>query len=133
MIVRTTLALLAGVMLSGCAAEAPPAAVDSASTPAAAAAADAESGEFRMTVSDVFTIVGRGVVVTGTIAQGKVAVGDSVCLTSAAGATRAVTVNGIELFRKVVDSAGAGEQVGLSIAGVEQADVTRGDQMRGPC
>lgn len=72
-------------------------------------------------------------VVTGTIAQGKVAVGDSVCLTSAAGASRTVTVNGIELFRKMVDSAGAGEQVGLSITGVEQADVTRGDQMRGPC
>ncbi len=58
---------------------------------------------FRMTISDVFSIKGRGTVVTGTIEAGSVDTGDTVRLTRADGSTRDVTIEGIEAFRKILD------------------------------
>ena len=68
---------------------------------------------FRMTISDVFSIKGRGTVVTGTIEAGSVDTGDTVRLTRADGSTRDVTIDGIEAFRKCSTTASAGAIVGL--------------------
>ncbi|MGK2926304.1 MAG: EF-Tu/IF-2/RF-3 family GTPase [Lysobacterales bacterium] len=104
-----------------------PAAVppDASAPPAAREAAPAESAAFRMSVADSFKIHGKGVVITGRIESGRVSVGDSVCLTAARIGTRTLRVEGIEIYRKVVDSASAGETPGLLVDGVEPADITR--------
>jgi translation elongation factor EF-Tu-like GTPase len=94
-----------------------PAAVSIAKTPTA----------FRMTVSDVFSIQGRGTVVTGTIETGAVDAGDTVRLTRADGSTREVTIDGIEAFRKVLKTASAGAIVGLLVRGLGRDEVTGGD------
>ena len=82
---------------------------------------------FRMTVQDVFTITGRGTVVTGLVASGSITAGDSVTLRRADGSTREVTVSGIEMFRKIVDTAVRGDNVGLLLRGVERNEIGRGD------
>lgn len=101
--------------------------------PAARVAEPAESAAFHMSIQDAFTISGKGVVVTGRIESGRVRVGDSVCLTAAKIGTRTLRVEGIEMFRKAVDSAGAGETPGLLVSGIEPADITRpgGDKLSG--
>jgi translation elongation factor EF-Tu-like GTPase len=85
---------------------------------------------FGMTVADVFTITGKGVVVTGRIESGTVSVGDEACLTGKGG-TRTVTINGIEHFREVRESAKAGDDVGLLLDGVEKSDVAKKDRLNG--
>ncbi len=82
---------------------------------------------FRMTISDVFSIKGRGTVVTGTIEAGSVDTGDAVRLTRADGSTRDVKIDGIEAFRKVLDTASAGAIVGLLVRGLGRDDVAGGD------
>lgn len=78
-------------------------------------------GPFRMTVADVFTITGRGTVVTGTIESGTVSVGDSVVV----GAVPA-TVVAVEMFMKTVNVGSAGDNVGLLVDGVDRSTVSRG-------
>jgi elongation factor Tu len=90
-------------------------------------------GDFSMTVADVFTITGTGVVITGVIKTGVVTVGDTVCLESGKGGTKTVTVDAIEMFRKVLDSAKAGDAVGLILAGIDKTDVEAGDRLSGDC
>ena len=80
-----------------------------------------------MTVSDVFSIKGRGTVVTGTIESGSIDTGDTVRLTRADGSTREVTIDGIEAFRKMLKTASAGAIVGLLIRGLGREDVAGGD------
>jgi translation elongation factor EF-Tu-like GTPase len=84
---------------------------------------------FAMKVEDVFSIAGRGTVVTGRIAAGSVRSGDRLVLRRASGETRSCRVRGIEKFRKVLDSAGAGEDAGLLLDGLGKSDVARGDDL----
>ena len=82
-------------------------------------------GKFLMVVVDVFNITGRGVVVTGEIAAGKIKVGDRLELLGY-GKSFKVKTSGIELNRKLVDIAVKGDIVGIFISGVDYQDVLRG-------
>jgi elongation factor Tu len=81
---------------------------------------------FLMPVEDVFTITGRGTVVTGAIAQGIVKVGDQVEIIGLREKPMATVCTGVEMFRKLMDEGQAGDNVGLLLRGVERKDVTRG-------
>ena len=85
---------------------------------------------FRMTVEDVFSIRGRGTVVTGTIEQGSLEAGDVVQLRGQV-ASRQVVVTAIEKFRRRVKQAGVGERVGLVLADIAKDDVQRGEILAG--
>ena len=80
----------------------------------------------RLTVEDVFEIKGRGTVATGRIDQGALQVGDEVSIQGPSGVRRTV-VTGIEMFRRVLQRAKAGDQVGVLLRDVGKADVQRGD------
>jgi elongation factor Tu len=80
---------------------------------------------FLMPIEDVFTITGRGTVVTGRIEQGIVKVQDKVELVGM-GATRETTCTGVEMFRKLLDEGQAGDNVGLLLRGIERDDAERG-------
>ena len=80
-----------------------------------------------MTVEDVFSITGRGTVVTGRVESGSVALGDIVRLGRMDGSGRDVAVTGIEMFRKMMDRAEQGDNVGLLLRDVERNGVGRGD------
>lgn len=82
---------------------------------------------FRITVEDVFTITGRGTVVTGRVESGTVTVGDIVRLRRVDGSSRDVAVTGIEMFRKMVDTAKQGDNAGLLLRDVDRNGVGRGD------
>lgn len=82
---------------------------------------------FRITVQDVFSIKGRGTVITGTVETGSVSVGDSMTLRRVDGSAKTVTVAGIEKFRQITDTAVKGENVGVLLRGVERNEVGRGD------
>jgi elongation factor Tu len=85
---------------------------------------------FQMPVEDVFFIRGRGTVVTGRVEAGTLKTGDQVTLQHG-GASRTVTVTGIEMFRKVLDQAGPGDNVGLLLRDITKDDVQRGDLLLG--
>lgn len=87
--------------------------------------ADTAPGSFRLVVEDVFSITGRGTVVTGTVDAGTVAVGDRVTIANPAG-TRVSTVTGIEMFKKRATTAGPGDNIGLLLDGIGRADIDRG-------
>jgi len=99
--------------------------------PVEAAADDASEGapsaDFRLTVEDVFVIRGRGTVVTGRVETGSVSVGSVVALSRNAGIVRRVKVTGVEMFRKTLDTAVAGQNVGLLLDQVSREDVEAGD------
>jgi elongation factor Tu len=80
-----------------------------------------------MPVENVFFIHGRGVVVTGLIADGMVTVGDRIELVRTNGTHRIVEVKGVETFRKVLTSASAGDNVGILLAGLQKEDISHGD------
>jgi len=86
---------------------------------------------FRMTVQDVFTIRDRGTVVTGQVESGTLKVGDEIYLNRARGDRWPVVVAGLEMFRKQVTQAQAGDNVGLLLRDVEKKDVKRGDVLLG--
>jgi elongation factor Tu len=81
---------------------------------------------FLMPVEDVFTITGRGTVVTGRIERGIVKVNEDVEIVGIKELVTKTTVTGIEMFRKLLDEGQAGENVGLLIRGVKREDVERG-------
>jgi len=81
---------------------------------------------FLMPVEDVFTITGRGTVVTGRIERGIVKVNEEVEIVGIHPATTKTTVTGIEMFRKLLDEGQAGENVGLLLRGIKREDVERG-------
>ena len=85
---------------------------------------------FRMTIVDVFTIRGRGTVVTGQIETGTVQVGDTIEIRGQTGVKRTV-VTSIETFRRLVDQAGEGENAGLFLQDVTKDEVRRGDVLVG--
>jgi len=80
---------------------------------------------FMMPVEDVFSIKGRGTVVTGRVERGSVKVGDNIEIVGLRD-TRATTVTGLEMFHKVLDSADAGDNAGALLRGIERDDVERG-------
>ena len=86
---------------------------------------------FRLEVQDVFSITGRGTVVTGVVASGSVSIGDRVRLIRADGTRREITVVGIEAFRNVLMTAETGQQVGLLLDEVGRNDVAAGDALEG--
>lgn len=85
------------------------------------------AGTFRFTVQDVFTITGRGTVVTGMIESGEVSVGDVVQLRRTNGECSNVTITGLEVFRKMLDTASAGMNVGILVRDVTKSEIGRGD------
>jgi len=82
--------------------------------------------DFLMPIEDVFTITGRGTVVTGRIEQGVIHVGDKVELVGIKEATQTTTVTGVEMFRKTLDEGQAGDNVGLLLRGIDREMVERG-------
>jgi elongation factor Tu len=81
---------------------------------------------FLMPIEDVFTITGRGTVVTGAVAQGRVHTGDKVQLVGIKSETKETVVTGVEMFRKTLDEGQAGDNIGLLLRGVEREEVERG-------
>ncbi len=80
---------------------------------------------FLMPVEDVFTITGRGTVATGRVERGEVKVGDKVEIVGIK-PTRETTVTGVEMFRKLLDYAQAGDNIGALLRGVDRKDIERG-------
>jgi elongation factor Tu len=81
---------------------------------------------FLMPIEDVFTITGRGTVVTGKVERGVVKVNETVDIVGIRDDKQSTTVTGIEMFRKLLDEAQAGENVGLLLRGIKREDVERG-------
>ncbi|MGK2874092.1 MAG: elongation factor Tu [Nocardioides sp.] len=81
---------------------------------------------FLMPVEDVFTITGRGTVITGRIERGIVKVGEEVEIVGIRETSQKSTVTGVEMFRKLLDEGQAGENVGLLLRGTKREDVERG-------
>ncbi len=84
-----------------------------------------------MSVEDVFTITGRGTVATGRMERGKVKVGDAVEIVGLEDTKKSV-VTGIEMFRKVMDEAQAGDNVGILLRGIEKEQIQRGQVICAP-
>jgi elongation factor Tu len=80
---------------------------------------------FLMPVEDVFTITGRGTVATGRMEQGKIKVGDEVELVGF-GANKKTVATGLEMFRKLLDEAQAGDNIGVLLRGVDKEEIQRG-------
>lgn len=101
-----------------------------AASPSAApvpAGTGAPAGPFRMVVEDVFRITGRGTVATGKVELGTIRVGQEVRILRAGTVLSTTTVTGVEMFRKVLDSATVGDNVGLLLKGVTDENVMRED------
>jgi elongation factor Tu len=86
---------------------------------------------FLMPIEDVFGIKGRGTVVTGRIERGVVKVGEEIEIVGF-GETRKTVVTGVEMFRKLLDTGEAGDNVGCLLRGVERTDVERGQVLAKP-
>ncbi|MGI6452857.1 MAG: elongation factor Tu [Syntrophomonadaceae bacterium] len=81
---------------------------------------------FLMPVEDVFTITGRGTVTTGRVERGQVKVGDEVEIVGLREQSRKTVVTGVEMFRKLLDYAEAGDNIGTLLRGVDRKEVERG-------
>jgi elongation factor Tu len=81
---------------------------------------------FLMPIEDVFTITGRGTVVTGRIERGVVKVNETVDIVGIQERKQSTTVTGVEMFRKLLDEGRAGDNVGLLLRGIKREDVERG-------
>ncbi|MBF0145189.1 MAG: elongation factor Tu [Magnetococcales bacterium] len=88
-------------------------------------------GKFLMPIEDVFTISGRGTVVTGRIERGVVNVGDTVAIVGLKD-TQTTTCTGVEMFRKLLDQGQAGDNVGVLLRGTKREDVERGQVLAAP-
>ena len=87
---------------------------------------------FLMPVEDVFTITGRGTVATGRVERGEVKVGDTVEIVGLKEKAESYVVTGLEMFRKTLDSAQAGDNVGALLRGVDRKDIERGQVLAKP-
>lgn len=87
---------------------------------------------FLMPVEDVFTITGRGTVATGRVEKGVLHVGDEVEIVGLQEDVRKVTCTGIEMFRKLLDEAQAGDNIGALLRGVQRTDIERGQVLAKP-
>ena len=87
---------------------------------------------FLMPIEDVFGIKGRGTVVTGRIERGQVKVGDQVEIVGLREDVRTTVVTGVEMFRKILDQAEAGDNVGVLLRGVDRKEIERGQVLAKP-
>ena len=87
---------------------------------------------FLMPVEDVFTITGRGTVATGRVERGQVKVGDTVEIVGLTDESRKVVVTGVEMFRKTMDYAEAGDNIGALLRGVQRNEIERGQVLAKP-
>ncbi|MBR5534214.1 MAG: elongation factor Tu, partial [Ruminiclostridium sp.] len=87
---------------------------------------------FLMPVEDVFTITGRGTVATGRVERGQLNLGDKVEIVGLQEEARETTVTGIEMFRKLLDYAEAGDNVGTLLRGVDKKEIERGQVLAKP-
>jgi elongation factor Tu len=87
---------------------------------------------FLMPVEDVFSITGRGTVATGRVERGKVKVQDTVEIVGLMDKPRPVVVTGVEMFRKLLDEAIAGDNIGVLLRGVQRDEVERGQVLAKP-
>ena len=87
---------------------------------------------FMMPVEDVFSITGRGTVATGRVERGQVRVGDEVEIIGIAEDVTKTTVTGVEMFRKLLDYAEAGDNIGALLRGVAREDIQRGQVLAKP-
>ena len=87
---------------------------------------------FLMPVEDVFTITGRGTVATGRVERGQLNLGDKVEIVGLQEESRETTVTGIEMFRKLLDYAEAGDNVGTLLRGVDKKEIERGQVLAKP-
>jgi elongation factor Tu len=81
---------------------------------------------FLMSVEDIFTITGRGTVATGRVERGRLKLGEEVEIVGLREAAKKTVATGIEMFRKVLEEAVAGDNVGVLLRGVEREDIERG-------
>jgi len=86
---------------------------------------------FLLPIEDVFSITGRGTVGTGRIERGQVKVGEEIEIVGL-GETRKTTVTGVEMFRKLLDSGQAGDNVGVLLRGIEKQDLEKGQVLAAP-
>ncbi len=87
---------------------------------------------FLMPIEDVFTITGRGTVVTGRVEQGIVNIGDEIEIVGITEETEKTTVTGVEMFQKLLDQGQAGDNVGALLRGVKREDIQRGQVLAKP-
>jgi elongation factor Tu len=87
---------------------------------------------FLMPVEDVFSITGRGTVATGRVERGIVKVGDEVEIIGLSDERRKVVVTGVEMFRKLLDQAVAGDNIGALLRGVDRTEIERGQVLAKP-
>jgi elongation factor Tu len=87
---------------------------------------------FLMPVEDVFSITGRGTVATGRVERGTVKVSDTVEIVGLADESRSTVVTGVEMFRKMLDSAVAGDNIGALLRGVQRTEIERGQVLAKP-
>ena len=87
---------------------------------------------FLMPVEDVFTITGRGTVATGRVERGELKLNDTVEIVGLQDEARSTVVTGIEMFRKLLDSAVAGDNIGALLRGVDRKDIERGQVLAKP-
>ncbi len=87
---------------------------------------------FLMSVEDVFTITGRGTVATGRVERGKIKVGEEVEIVGIRPETKKTVATGLEMFRKLLDEAEAGDNVGVLLRGIEKDEIERGQVLAKP-
>ncbi|AGX02162.1 MULTISPECIES: elongation factor Tu [Bacillaceae] len=87
---------------------------------------------FMMPVEDVFSITGRGTVATGRVERGQVKVGDVIEIIGLTEEPKSTTVTGVEMFRKLLDFAEAGDNIGALLRGVAREDIQRGQVLAKP-
>jgi elongation factor Tu len=87
---------------------------------------------FLMPVEDIFSITGRGTVATGRVERGVLKVGDNVEIVGLSTEPRTVVVTGLEMFRKILDEAQAGDNIGALLRGVQRAEIERGQVLAKP-
>jgi elongation factor Tu len=87
---------------------------------------------FLMPVEDVFSITGRGTVATGRVERGVLKTGDNVELVGLTEEPRTVVVTGVEMFRKILDEAQAGDNIGALLRGVQRTEIERGQVLAKP-
>ncbi len=87
---------------------------------------------FLMPVEDVFSITGRGTVATGRVERGVVKVSDEVEIVGIAKETRKTVVTGVEMFRKLLDQAEAGDNIGVLLRGIQRNEIERGQVLAKP-
>ena len=87
---------------------------------------------FLMPVEDVFSITGRGTVATGRVERGVLKTGDEVEIVGIAEEIRKVVVTGVEMFRKILDQAQTGDNIGALLRGVQRTEIERGQVLAAP-